>query len=39
MNASNELSGPNYNMEQGIEFEKVENARMLTSMNLLIIQS
>tara|TARA_B100000035_G_scaffold82447_1_gene69099 strand:+ start:39481 stop:46905 length:7425 start_codon:yes stop_codon:yes gene_type:complete len=31
VNASNELSGPNYNMEQGIEFEKVENARMLTS--------
>ena len=29
VNASNELSGPNYNMEQGIEFEKVENARML----------
>ena len=22
VNASNELSGPNYNMEQGIEFEK-----------------
>ena len=30
VNASNELSGPNYNMEQGIEFEKVENARMLS---------
>ena len=31
VNASNELSGPNYNMEQGIEYEKVENARMLSS--------
>ena len=30
LNASNELSGPSYNMEQGIEFEKVENARMLS---------
>ena len=30
VNASNELSGPSYNMEQGIEFEKVENARMLS---------
>jgi cell surface protein SprA len=31
VNASNELSGLNYNMNQGIEFEKVENARMLSS--------
>ena len=31
VNASNELTGVNYNMEQGIEFEKVENARMLSS--------
>ena len=31
VNASNELSGSNYNMNQGIEFEKVENARMLSS--------
>ena len=31
VNASNELSGPNYNMEQGSEFEKVENARMLSA--------
>ena len=31
VNASNELSGPTYNMKQGIDFEKVENARMLSS--------
>jgi len=31
VNASNELSGPDFNMEQGIEFEKVENARMLSN--------
>ena len=31
VNASNELSGSSYNMEQGIEFEKVENARMLSN--------
>ena len=31
VNASNELTGSNYNMEQGIEFEKVENARMLSN--------
>ena len=29
VNASNELSGATYNMKQGIDFEKVENARML----------
>ena len=31
VNASNELSGATYNMKQGIDFEKVENARMLSS--------
>ena len=31
VNASNALTGTNYNMEQGIEFEKVENARMLSN--------
>ena len=31
VNASNELSGPNYNMEQSVEYEKLENARLLSS--------
>ena len=31
VNSSNALTGTNYNMEQGIEFEKVENARMLSN--------
>ena len=31
VNASNELSGATFNMKQGIDFEKVENARMLSS--------
>jgi len=31
VNASNELSGPSYNMEQSVEYEKLENARLLNS--------
>ena len=31
MNASNELTGPNYNMVQSVEFEKLENARLLNT--------
>ena len=31
VNASNELSGPNYNMVQSVEYEKLENARLLSS--------
>ena len=31
VNASNELSGANYNMEQSVEYEKLENARLLSS--------
>jgi len=31
VNASNELSGPSYNMVQSIEYEKLENARLLNS--------
>jgi cell surface protein SprA len=31
VNASNELTGPTYNMVQSVEFEKLENARLLNS--------
>ena len=31
VNASNELTGPSYNMIQSVEFEKLENARLLNS--------
>ena len=31
VNASNELSGQNYNMVQSVEYEKLENARLLNS--------
>jgi cell surface protein SprA len=31
VNASNELSGASYNMEQSVEYEKLENARLLNS--------